>query len=274
MFKVPKWARLLASIVGGWWSLMSGAISIPFAFAALFSEGHPRRYFALLAFVALWVFVIRVVWKNYQMLEANKRELDAQKNLHAKEKQNLVVEHIEQRQVLEKIIESLRTPLLEIESVDSDIVSAHKQLCQIRILNRSSTVTADNVKVELIALEDELEHSVQEQHFRPAFPVILNSQTGENIINPGSLLVYRLFHVMMNDGWFRAENSQEMIPYRRIFAYFTPGQTTQNLTHFLWRKSYRLKLKVTARDFSKTEQEFNLTFSEHGSLCRFSITKI
>jgi hypothetical protein len=170
-------------------------------------------------------------------------------------------------------IEKLRAPMLDIEGVTCDISSAQKHLCQIRILNKNSTITADNVKVELLELEDRLENSVQEQYFRPTYPIILNSQTGENIINPGSSLVYRLFHVMMNDGWFRQDNSQELIPYRAIVAYFTPGQITQNVTHFLWKKDYRLKLRVTARDFSKTEQDFNLSFSDEGKFCRFSLEK-
>lgn len=51
---------------------MSGGFSIPFAFAALFTEGHPKRYFAFLAFIALWVFAIRLAWKNYQIMVIEK----------------------------------------------------------------------------------------------------------------------------------------------------------------------------------------------------------
>lgn len=53
---------------------MSGGLSIPFAFAALFTEGHPKRYFAALAFVALWVFAIRLAWKNYQIMVIEKQK--------------------------------------------------------------------------------------------------------------------------------------------------------------------------------------------------------
>jgi transposase-like protein len=59
MSKIIKIAKLLAQICGGWWSLMSGAISIPFAFLAIFvdmSHPHPKETFAILAFVALWIF--------------------------------------------------------------------------------------------------------------------------------------------------------------------------------------------------------------------------
>jgi len=55
---------------------MSGAISIPFAFGAFFSNGHQKRNFAGLAFVALWVFAIGVARKNYQILEVQKPKKD------------------------------------------------------------------------------------------------------------------------------------------------------------------------------------------------------
>ncbi|MGA3283417.1 MAG: hypothetical protein ABSD57_03015 [Verrucomicrobiota bacterium] len=68
MSTIPRWVRFLAEIVGGWGSLMSGAISIPFAFLAIALGGKAGTWFAVLAFVTLWVFVIRTAWKNYQIL--------------------------------------------------------------------------------------------------------------------------------------------------------------------------------------------------------------
>ncbi|MDD5164913.1 MAG: hypothetical protein PHG25_00015 [Candidatus Pacebacteria bacterium] len=66
--------QMVFEICGGWWSAMSGAISIPFGFIALFAEGNPRTYFAALAFIALWVFAIGVVRKNYKILVIQKPE--------------------------------------------------------------------------------------------------------------------------------------------------------------------------------------------------------
>jgi hypothetical protein len=43
---------------------MSGALSIPFAFLALFMQGHPRELFAVLAFCALLILAIRTAYKN------------------------------------------------------------------------------------------------------------------------------------------------------------------------------------------------------------------
>lgn len=51
---------------------MSGGLAVPFTFAAFYYQGHERRLFSLLAFGALLVFSIRVVVKNYQLLEKQK----------------------------------------------------------------------------------------------------------------------------------------------------------------------------------------------------------
>jgi hypothetical protein len=78
--KIYKFAALLASLVGGWWSLMSGAISIPIAVLAIYFGGSPGFWLAVLAFAALWVIVIRTAWKNYQMME----KLEVQKTITVK----------------------------------------------------------------------------------------------------------------------------------------------------------------------------------------------
>jgi hypothetical protein len=71
MSKSKNWWRISVSIVGGWWSLMSGAVSIPFAFLAIVLGGKTGFWFAVLAFVALWVFAIRTAWRNYQLTECD-----------------------------------------------------------------------------------------------------------------------------------------------------------------------------------------------------------
>lgn len=70
MFKLPNWLCVLLEIVGGWWSLMSGAASIPFAFLALFlPQEYGKVIFAGLAFCSLWILIIRMGWKNFQLME-------------------------------------------------------------------------------------------------------------------------------------------------------------------------------------------------------------
>jgi hypothetical protein len=242
---------------------MSGSISIPLGVLAIIIGGSSGLWFAVLAFVSLLIFAVGMKIKNHTSTEAHKKEIKAREE-----------EHLKERGALEKAIKTLQTPLLEIEGIVSDIPNSRKHLCQIRILNKSDTLTADNVKVEVIEMQDGLENNVQEQYFRPPFPFGLEPQNGMTTINPGASQAYRLFHVMVHDGWSRVENSQEIIGYRRIIAYFTPGHAAQNLTRFLWKKDYRTKLIVTARDFSKKEQEFNHNFAHNGASCRFLLTKI
>jgi hypothetical protein len=65
-------AKILAQIFGGWWTVMSGAISIPLGALALFTHGSPRLWFGVLAFVGLWGVVIGIARKNYLLLEQRK----------------------------------------------------------------------------------------------------------------------------------------------------------------------------------------------------------
>jgi hypothetical protein len=82
-YKILNSAKFLASVCGGWWSAMSGATSIPFAFIALFLRGNERKLFTLLAFCALWVFAIRVAWKNYHSMESAARKQKMKEDLTA-----------------------------------------------------------------------------------------------------------------------------------------------------------------------------------------------
>ena len=51
---------------------MSGAVSIPFAFFAITFGGNAGFWFAVLAYVSLWVLVIGLARKNYQILFVQK----------------------------------------------------------------------------------------------------------------------------------------------------------------------------------------------------------
>jgi hypothetical protein len=66
MPRIIKPFTFLASLVGGWWSLMSGFISIPLNFFALFSNGtHPKWWFALSGIFTLWICIGIMAYKNY-----------------------------------------------------------------------------------------------------------------------------------------------------------------------------------------------------------------
>ena len=55
--------KLIVEASGGWLTLMSGPLSVLFAFWSVVSPaGHSQRYFlALLAYCALWILVIRQI---------------------------------------------------------------------------------------------------------------------------------------------------------------------------------------------------------------------
>jgi hypothetical protein len=146
--KIVNAAKLLAEICGGWWSTMSGAVSIPIAFFALFwGEERQKTFFAILAFIALWVFALRIAWRNYQLLDKFKSN--------------------------ERI--------LGIEGVPCEITTTEKHLCQIRV---TSTKTADNVRVEIVSAEDD--YGDVGKYFRPIFSIVLTSESSDpNTINPG-----------------------------------------------------------------------------------------
>jgi hypothetical protein len=163
---------------------------------------------------------------------------------------------------------------LEIEGVPLDIATAQYHPCQIRIHNRSSTKTADNVRVELVALEDAAVTGTADDYFRPVLPVILKPEiAGENTINPGASQKYNLFRVTMNIRSAILKDGVAIGWQQKFLAYFTK-ETTKDVTQFIGNESYRLKLAVTARDFVKAEQEFNLTFSNKGTFHCFTLTKI
>jgi hypothetical protein len=180
--KIHKSAKLLAEICGGWWALMSGAVSIPFAFLALFwGEAYQKEFFAILAFVALWVFAIRVAWQKNQLMEKLKLN---------------------------------ELPCLRIEGIPCDITTSEKHLCQIRV---ASTKTADNVQVELLSLEDELGEAGK--FLRPAFPINLKPEIpGSNTINPGSSQKYNLFRVIKGErfvAYFTQEATKDVAEFFR-----------------------------------------------------------
>jgi hypothetical protein len=163
---------------------------------------------------------------------------------------------------------------LEVEGVPLDIASAQYHQCQIRIYNRSSTKTADNVKIELVALDDGLKNDQAAKYFRPTFPIVLKPEiAGENTINPEASIKFNLFRVTMNVRSAILKDGNIIGWEQKFLAYFTQ-ETTKQVTQFSWKKSYRLKLVATARDFKKAEHEFDLKFTDEGTFCRFTLTKV
>jgi hypothetical protein len=66
--KLIKDSKIFASACGGLFSLMSGGLSVPFVFAAVFTHGNDRKIYCALAFIALAYFALKTAWANYQSL--------------------------------------------------------------------------------------------------------------------------------------------------------------------------------------------------------------
>ena len=73
--RIVKWAaaratrdavEIAVSLLGGWWSLMSGAVSIPLAVFALALGGKPTVWLTILGFVALWGMVVKMALDKYK----------------------------------------------------------------------------------------------------------------------------------------------------------------------------------------------------------------
>ena len=159
-------------------------------------------------------------------------------------------------------VESLQSPALEIESAPLEIKSAKWHPCQIVIHNKSSTKTADDVRVEMVSFDDEIKLSAQAAHFHPSFPLVLNPETqGKNTINPGGRIQYRMFRVSANSKPAIIKDGQIVGYEQKLMARFNSSDVIDNnMALFQCQKPYRMKLVVTARDFQKSEQEFNLIF--------------
>src|SRR5208283_2321073 len=73
--KAAAWVHPYISAIGGWFGVMSGGLSIVFAFIALLNLWSARRAFFYLAFAAQWVLIFRLVRENRRQQEASKTRL-------------------------------------------------------------------------------------------------------------------------------------------------------------------------------------------------------
>src|SRR5437764_10080958 len=66
--RISEGITLVIEACGGWFSAMSGLASIPLALIALIIGGSPKLWFAILAYVSLWVLVIGGLRRNRALL--------------------------------------------------------------------------------------------------------------------------------------------------------------------------------------------------------------
>ena len=162
---------------------------------------------------------------------------------------------------------------MTVEGISLAMPSFPRYFCQIRIHNRTSN-TADNVRVELTEMESSTEEG--ERYLLPYLPLVLlpAEVTDKPSINPGGNLAFNLFNVTKQQV-AHAPNLHVLIHY--VSAKFAVGADEEKstlfgkLALFYNNRNYRLKIKVTARDFSPTESELNLNFTGEGSRCRFTL---
>jgi hypothetical protein len=88
MSTIIRWARVAAEACGGWFSIMSGALSIPFVFLALF-WASPRFYFAALAYLAMGASAIGAVRRIHLLVDSHKKELAERRTAYDREKQTI-----------------------------------------------------------------------------------------------------------------------------------------------------------------------------------------
>lgn len=220
---------------------MSGGLTVPFTIAAFYFQGHDRRIFVFLAFCALVVFAIRVVWKNYALVE----KLDAQKTIR---------------------------PTLEIEPIPNEKSPAKKHPLHIRVLNKNPELNADDVKVEVVSFTDNLStqfQSVAQRYYHPAhFDKVaeLKSATGRNTINPNDGLEFTVFY--FEASW----KTQGRV--RSVVATFDlkGGIVKENVAGFHEGKKYQIKFAASARGFSRIEREFNMEFFDDDGICKIKLT--
>jgi len=238
--KIRKIAEIVFTICGGWTGLMSGGLSIPFAIAALTYQGHERRIFILLAFCALVVFAIRVVWKNYTLME----KPDAQKLLP-----------------------------LEIEFIPSAPTPAKKHPCQILVRNNNPKQNADNLKVELLSFTDNLSgnfSNVAKAYYHPThFDKVaeLKSATGRNSINPGDELEFTVFYFEMG---FRVQGQSRSF----VVKFDLDKPIDKNTAVFHDVIEYRIRFAASARGMARVEKEFKMVFSDEDGIGRIDLKPI
>ncbi len=71
--------KSFVNVCGGTFSAMSGVLSIPFTFYALFHPDNPKFLFAVLGYCALFVYAFSVTHAHSKQIAANKALLDQRK---------------------------------------------------------------------------------------------------------------------------------------------------------------------------------------------------
>lgn len=182
-----------------------------------------------------------------------------------------------------------RDSYLEIEGIPCDMPASTRYICQIRVHNNNQTKSADDVQVELLEMESSEEEN--KPFFKLQFPWTLlpENQTGTISINPGGEKIFTLFDAgiqesykptTIDDIYERVEAEKKGIKYTPPSSFLVRTFVMCSFKHpdhkkyafFEKNRNYRLKSRITARDFPPTEIELNLNFTGDKSGCKFTLT--
>jgi hypothetical protein len=162
---------------------------------------------------------------------------------------------------------------LEIEPVPTDLIPARRHPCKILIRNKNLTQNADDLKVELVALTDDLSNE-QAHYYHPPFPLVLKADSNVETINPNDSLTFTVFSVEM------ASKIQDRV--QKFTARFFLGnhqQTNQpqyKYAPFHEGETYWIKFAASARGhgFARIEREINVEFFNEGDICKIELTPL
>lgn len=113
MKRASELVKTASTVCGGWFSLMSGALTVPFTVFALIFRGTDGVVYAVMAYVSLWVFGIGAARKNYL---SQKR-------------------------------------LLKVEGITRSIEPSGNDLCFIKITNPTQDKTIKDITVRLVSMD-------------------------------------------------------------------------------------------------------------------------
>jgi hypothetical protein len=241
-----KRARIIASLCGGWWSAMSGATSIPLAFAALYWTGTPRRWFAVLAFLGLLVFAFQILKRNYHMGEAAKLYQD---------NQSIIVDLHKQLEPYLRNSKPVTPQPMSIALRDNSQIKQNVGHFAIEVRN-NTTAAIRNVKVELLSI-----YPTPSGFSTLGFPINLSPKDKTRTINPQTADYFDLIKIEVGPG------KRTVIIRDDTGAIKSFEEDLFQMLSILKRNGYTLKLVVSSSDLPKVGKNCRLILSaESGDL--------
>jgi len=216
---------------------MSGATSIPLAFAALYLPGTPRKWFAVLAFAGLCVFALQMLRKNYRMAEAAKVYHDQESIIVSLRKQ------------LEPYIKISKPPTPTPMSVflrDDHQIAKHIGYCNVEVRNNTAAAIRD-VKVELLSI-----YPTPSDLSSIVFPINLSPKDRTRTINPQTSNYFYFLQIEVRPG------TRKVILHDENGAIQSFEDDLFRMLSIFNRNGYKLQLVASSCDLPKVEKTCRL----------------